>query len=133
LSSGGRRPGPPACRTVGANGRCPCAVGSSRMLRARRNTIQGRRAWVTAAGLLAAAFPALAQQSVGRGAPDPFEPDVIVGSEGKGMYAGAGIPPEHPPIFAAQEGAVPAGVTPLPHDIFTTNDFYQDRRSAERL
>jgi hypothetical protein len=68
-----------------------------------------------------------AQTSVGRGAPDPFEPDVIVGSEGKGLWAGAGIPPEHPPIYAAKDGDVPAGVTPLPHDIFTTKDFYQDR------
>ena len=69
---------------------------------------------------------AAAQTSVGRGAPDPIEPDVIVGSEGKGLWAGAGIPPEHPPIFATRDGAVPAGVTPLPHDIFTTKDFYQD-------
>jgi hypothetical protein len=76
-------------------------------------------------GALAAA--AAAQTSVGRGAADPFEPSVIVGSEGKGLWAGAGIPPEHPPIYATRDGAVPAGVTPLPHDIFTTTDFYADR------
>jgi hypothetical protein len=97
------------------------------MLRTRRGTVQGLRACAAAAAVFAAAAPVFAQQSVGRGAPDPFEPEVIVGSEGKGMYAGAGIPPEHPPIYAAKDGAVPAGVTPLAHDIFTTDDFYQDR------
>lgn len=75
----------------------------------------------------ALAVAVVAQTSVGRGAPDPLEPEVIVGSEGKGLWAGAGIPPEHPPIYAARDGAVPAGVTPLQHDIFTTKDFYQDR------
>src|SRR5688572_2822255 len=67
------------------------------------------------------------QASVGRGARDPLRVDVIVGSEGKGMYAGAGIPADNMPIFAARDGAVPAGVQPLPHDIFSTRDFYQDR------
>ncbi|MDR2215127.1 MAG: hypothetical protein LBE59_04720, partial [Nevskiaceae bacterium] len=67
---------------------------------------------------MVAAVPALAQQSAGRGAPDPFQPEVIVGSEGKGMFTGAGVPPEHPPIYAARDGAVPAGVTPLARDIF---------------
>ena len=67
------------------------------------------------------------QASVGRGARDPLHVDVIVGSEGKGMYAGAGIPADNMPIFAARDGAVPAGVQPLPHDIFSTRDFYQDR------
>jgi hypothetical protein len=80
-----------------------------------------------AAGCLAWALTIAAQTSVGRGAPDPLEPEVIVGSEGKGLWAGAGIPPEHPPIYAARDGAVPPGVTPLPHDIFSTKDFYQDR------
>jgi hypothetical protein len=65
--------------------------------------------------------------SAGRGAPDPMTPDVIVGSEGKGMYAGAGVPPDNMPIYAAKDGAVPAGVTPLAHDIFSTRDFYADR------
>jgi len=68
-----------------------------------------------------------AQSSAGRGARDPLQPELIVGSEGKGMFTGAGIPPGNTPIFAARDGAVPAGVEPLPVDIFTTKDFYQDR------
>ena len=70
--------------------------------------------------------PALAQSIPGRDAPDPPPAAAIVGSEGKGMFTGAGVPPEHPPIFAARDGAVPAGVTPLAVDIFTTKDFYKD-------
>jgi hypothetical protein len=65
--------------------------------------------------------------SVGRGAADPPPATNIVGSEGKGMWAGAGVPPGYPPVFAARDGAVPAGVQPLPHDIFSSKDFYQDR------
>jgi hypothetical protein len=66
------------------------------------------------------------QTSAGRGAPDPLHVDVIVGSEGKGYYAGAGIPEDNMPVFAARDGASPPGVDPLPVDIFTTEDFYQD-------
>jgi hypothetical protein len=67
------------------------------------------------------------ENSIGRGARDPVQVDVIVGSEGKGMFTGAGIPPDNMPIYAARDGAVPAGVEPLPVDIFTTKDFYKDR------
>ena len=43
------------------------------------------------------------------------------------MWAGAGRPAGYPPIFAARDGAVPAGVQPLPHDIFSSKDFYKDQ------
>ncbi len=75
----------------------------------------------------ALATPALSQDSVGRGAPDPLVPDVIVGSEGKGYWTGAGVPPGYPPIFAARDGDIPRGGEPLPVDIFSTRDFYRDR------
>ena len=67
------------------------------------------------------------QSSSGRGARDPLVVDVIVGSEGKGMFTGAGIPPDNMPIYAARDGATPAGVQSLAIDIFTTKDFYKDR------
>jgi hypothetical protein len=71
--------------------------------------------------------PAWTQTSVARGAPDPLQAEVIVGSEGKGYYVGAGIPEDNMPVYAARDGAVPPGVEPLPIDIFTTEDFYSDR------
>ena len=79
------------------------------------------------ATLAACSRPAAVEPSAGRGAPDPVQPANIVGSEGKGMWAGAGVPPGYPPVFAARDGAVPAGVQPLPKDIFATKDFYADR------
>ena len=69
---------------------------------------------------------ASAQTSVGRGAPDPLRPDVIVGSEGKGYFVGAGIPEDNMPVYSARDGATPPGIEPLPVDIFTTKDFYKD-------
>ncbi|HTV77884.1 MAG TPA: hypothetical protein VMF03_06475 [Steroidobacteraceae bacterium] len=70
---------------------------------------------------------AWSQVSTGRGAPDPLPAQQIVGSEGKGMFTSAGIPPGNTPIFAARDGAVPAGVKPLPVDIFSSKDFYKDK------
>ena len=86
-----------------------------------------RRIAVVAA--VALAWPALvwSQYSSGRGAPDPLQPATIVGSEGKGMFAGAGIPVGNTPVFAARDGAVPANIQPLSVDIFSTKDFYKDR------
>ncbi|HEY5568915.1 MAG TPA: hypothetical protein VIM81_16950 [Gammaproteobacteria bacterium] len=80
-----------------------------------------------AAAAVAAIPQAWPQASVGRGAHDPLQVELIVGSEGKGTFVGAGIPEGNTPIFAARDGAVPEGVEPLPHDIFTTKDFYRDR------
>ena len=70
--------------------------------------------------------PVAAQTSVGRGARDPLAAQVIVGSEGKGLFTGAGIPEGNTPIFAARDGATPPGVDPLATDIFSTQDFYKD-------
>ncbi len=69
-----------------------------------------------------------AQQNIGRGAPDPYEPDVVVGVETKGMWAGAGVPEGYPPIYATKDGDIPEGITPLPRDIFSTSDFYLDEQ-----
>jgi hypothetical protein len=95
--------------------------------RATRNARRATFGIVCALTLAGLAGPLEAQQSAGRGARDPLEAKVIVGSEGKGLFTGAGIPRDNMPIFAARDGAVPPGVEPLPIDIFSTKDFYKDR------
>jgi len=76
--------------------------------------------------LLITVAAANAQQSTGRGAPDPLVPEDLVGTETKGWWAGAGIPEEYPPIYATKDGEIQAGVEPLPVDIFGTSDYYKD-------
>jgi len=94
----------------------------------RRCTRLGVLWWsLLAAAQLSIVAHASAQSSAARGAPDPLPAQWIVGSEGKGLFPGAGVPPGYPPIFAARDGITPAGVTPLSHDIFSTKDFYKDR------
>ena len=46
---------------------------------------------------------AQAQLSTGRGARDPQPAQLIVGSEGKGLFTSAGVPPDNMPIFAARD------------------------------
>ena len=76
--------------------------------------LRGLAILAASALLTSQAWTQTAQTSVGRGARDPLRVDVIVGSEGKGMFASAGIPVDNMPIFASRDGAVPAGVQPLP-------------------
>jgi len=78
-------------------------------------------------GLIVGILPGWAQPSAGRGAAEPPRPAVIVGSEGKGYFTGAGIPDDNSPVYAARNGATPPGVDALAVDIFSTEDFYQDK------
>src|SRR5690606_19955091 len=58
-----------------------------------------------------------AEQSVGRGWPVAEEAG----------WVGAGVPFYDIDVAAAKDGTVPAGVTPLARDVFTSDDFYVDR------
>jgi len=82
--------------------------------------------WVVCVALTLTATSASSQQSRGRGAPDPLRAQVIVGSEGKGYFTGAGVPEDNMPVVAARDGATPPGIEPLAVDIFSTKDFYAD-------
>src|ERR1700735_2386075 len=82
---------------------------------------------LTAITAVLAMAPAWSQLSTGRGARDPLPAQVIVGSEGKGLFTSAGVPPGNTPIFAARDGAVPAGVKPLPRDILSGTGFLHGR------
>ncbi len=55
--------------------------------------------------------------SVGRGWPMAAKAD----------FVGAGVPFINLDMATARGGAVPAGIQPLPRDIFTSHDFYRDR------
>ena len=83
------------------------------------------RSIVLASCFLAASISS-AQPSIGRGAPDPMIPELLVGTETKGYWAAAGIPEGNTPIVAAQDGDIPGGVTPLPVNVFNSSDFYLD-------
>jgi hypothetical protein len=58
-----------------------------------------------------------AQDSVGRGWPVSADAE----------WVGAGVPYYNIDMASARDGNSPAGITPLPRDIFTSDDFYVDR------
>ena len=49
-----------------------------------------------------------------RGAPDPIEVDAIVGADPRGHDRGVVIAAVLVPVIAAENGAVPSGIEPLP-------------------
>jgi hypothetical protein len=91
-------------------------VKGSTLSRSRRTFARQCAALLAAAGIGGAPL-VFAQQSVGRGWP--------VGADAE--WVGAGVPFYNIDAATAKGGAVPAGVTPLARDIFTSDDFYVDR------
>jgi hypothetical protein len=67
-------------------------------------------------GLLVA-IQGQAQDSIGRGWPVEMDAG----------WVGPGLPFFNRDIATAKNGDTPDGITPLPRDIFTTDDFYRDR------
>ncbi len=67
-----------------------------------------------------------AQPFLYRDAPDPYRASELVGPDPRGHDRGVIIAEVLYPVIAAQDGAVPDNVDPLPVDIFTTTDFYAD-------
>jgi hypothetical protein len=63
-----------------------------------------------------------------RDAPDPYRATDLVGPDPRGHDRGVIIADVLHPVYAAKEGAVPEGITPLPVDIFTSKDFYADQQ-----
>lgn len=81
---------------------------------------------IAAITMLLSAAASQAQDSAGRGAPNP-PIGQMVGPDAQGEFVGANVPEGAKPVFAAKDGAVPKGIAALPADIFTSKDFYKDR------
>ena len=67
-------------------------------------------------------------KSAARGAPFPAPKNSVVGADLKGVCFAVGLPvKDGRAVVAAENGATPAGITPLARDIFSSDDFYIDK------